>query len=349
MKSRKKNAAVYSVEIDCESERAVATTAPTAPQALSRVSTATDTHPAPPRVEATRGAEPGPQLRTPSARRQGTDGHSPSSCESASKKARRLEPGPKVLPAQYQFCNTSDLVILISDMLAELVSLNDKLPLNPNGLTRFHSRAPPGISIQDYLSRLFLHLSLQPAILLSMVYYIDMLSTHYPLFTISSLTVHRFLITAATVATKGLCDSFLVNGFYARVGGVSLVELNMLELEFLMRVGWRIVPRPGLLEDYYRSLAGRLKDRYRVGEVGEVDLRGIGYAGKRLDEIETKGKPDEGKGTKTYEDTSRCGLQEELPEVGGGDEEVLKEVWRGWEAFGTPPEWMLGERWARED
>lgn len=113
-----------------------------------------------------------------------------------------------------------------------------------------------------------------------MVYYIDILSTHYPPFVVSSLTVHRFLITAATVASKGLCDSFLTNGFYAKVGGVSLMELNLLELEFLVRVGWRIVPKGEVLEEYYRSLIGRLRNRYTIaGEEGGESGEGSGTSG----------------------------------------------------------------------
>ncbi len=41
---------------------------------------------------------------------------------------------------------------------------------------------------------------------------------------------------------------------YARVGGVSLNCLALLELELLWRVQWRIVPKPEVLIDYYRSL-----------------------------------------------------------------------------------------------
>ncbi|KAI5800366.1 cyclin-domain-containing protein [Peziza echinospora] len=191
-----------------------------------------------------------------------------SSSTSSSPKRPRTDMQIKLLPPLYQHCETADLVILISDMLGELVGINDKIPLSTGGLTRFHSRAPPTISIPDYLSRLTLHSTLQPSILLSMVYYIDILSTLYPTFTISSLTVHRFLITAATVASKGLCDSFLTNSFYAKVGGVSLMELNLLELEFLTRVGWRIVPRGEVLGEYYQSLIGRLSNRYRIDETG---------------------------------------------------------------------------------
>jgi hypothetical protein len=90
-----------------------------------------------------------------------------------------------------------------------------------------------------------------------MVFYVDKLCAMYPAFTISSLTVHRFLITAATVAAKGLSDSFWTNSLYARVGGVSVRELALLELEFLRRLDWRIVPKPEVLVDYYKGLVDR--------------------------------------------------------------------------------------------
>jgi hypothetical protein len=161
------------------------------------------------------------------------------------------------MPAQYETCDVRDLVTIISGMLMELIRLNDEIPLKDGGLTRFHSRAPPGISVPDYLLRLTTHATLSPPILLSMVYYIDRLCALYPAFNISSLTVHRFLIASATVASKGLSDSFWTNNTYAKVGGVSLKELALLELEFLWRVEWRIVPKPEVLCDYYRSLVER--------------------------------------------------------------------------------------------
>ncbi|PKX88220.1 uncharacterized protein P174DRAFT_446570, partial [Aspergillus novofumigatus IBT 16806] len=105
--------------------------------------------------------------------------------------------------------------------------------------------------------------TLSPPILLSMVYYIDRLCALYPAFTVSSLTIHRFLIASATVASKGLSDSFWTNKTYARVGGISMAELALLELEFLFRVEWRIVPQPEVLVDYYQSLVERC-DGYEI-------------------------------------------------------------------------------------
>ncbi|MCJ1238282.1 hypothetical protein MMC14_006271 [Varicellaria rhodocarpa] len=176
---------------------------------------------------------------------------------SSPKRARPPMAAVKIMPAKYETCDVRDLVLLISNMLMELIRFNDNIPLQDGKLTRFHSRAPPGISVSDYLQRLATHATLSPPILLSMVYYIDRLCMLYPAFTISSLTVHRFLITSATVASKGLSDSFWTNNTYARVGGITLKELALLELEFLWRVEWRIVPKPEVLVDYYRSLVER--------------------------------------------------------------------------------------------
>ncbi|RBQ79450.1 hypothetical protein VDGD_06766 [Verticillium dahliae] len=173
-------------------------------------------------------------------------------------KRQRPAPAPqKVLPLRYELGTTEDMVVLIAHMLSELIETNDALALQSGNLTRFHSRTAPSISVLEYLNRLAKHATLTPPLLLSMVYYIDRLCALYPEFTINTLTVHRFLITAATVAAKGLSDSFWNNTTYARVGGVKVAELKLLELEFLYRVDWKIVPNPEVLVAYYRGLVER--------------------------------------------------------------------------------------------
>ncbi|KAI0112090.1 cyclin-domain-containing protein [Nemania sp. FL0031] len=209
---------------------------------------------------------------SPSKRRSSQD-HSIISAVEASQPSspKRTRPNtspPKVLPKRYELCDVEDMVILIANMIGELIETNDSLAMKSGNLTRFHSRTAPGISVLDYLQRLAKHATLTPPLLLSMVYYIDRLCALYPDFTINTLTVHRFLITAATVAGKGLSDSFWNNSFYARVGGVKVAELKLLELEFLYRVDWRIVPIPEVLEAYYKGLVDRC-DGYIIQEETE--------------------------------------------------------------------------------
>lgn len=138
-----------------------------------------------------------------------------------------------------------------------------------------NDRTAPRISVVDYLQRLTVHATLTPLILLSMVYYMDRLCSLYSAFTITSLTVHRFLIAAATVAAKGLSDSYHSHATYARVGGVKVTELSMLELEFLYRVDWKIVPNPKVLVDYYRGLVGRADGYVLEGDGLSVEERDI--------------------------------------------------------------------------
>ena len=59
------------------------------------------------------------------------------------------------------------------------------------------------------------------------------------------------------MAAKGLSDSFWNNSTYARVGGIKVAELGLLELDFLYRVDWKIVPNPEVLVDYYKGLIER--------------------------------------------------------------------------------------------
>lgn len=75
-----------------------------------------------------------------------------------------------------------------------------------------------------------------------------------PELTITSLTVHRFIITAITVSSKALCDVFCTASHYSKVGGISLNELNLLEREFLRILDWNLTCDNKQLEDYYLNL-----------------------------------------------------------------------------------------------
>lgn len=59
---------------------------------------------------------------------------------SAAKRARPPSPADRVMPIKYETCDVKELGVLISDMLMELVRLNDGIPLKDGQLTRFHSR-----------------------------------------------------------------------------------------------------------------------------------------------------------------------------------------------------------------
>lgn len=139
-------------------------------------------------------------------------------------------------------------------MLGRLITHNDLIPLTPRNLTRFHSRTPPNISLGDYLRRIVKYTSVEKSCLLILLIYIDRVCELHPHFTVSSLTVHRFLITAVTVSSKALCDSYCTNSHYAKVGGISTQEINALEIEFLTLIDWHLASTGPILQQYYANL-----------------------------------------------------------------------------------------------
>lgn len=150
-------------------------------------------------------------------------------------------------------------------MLCRLTAHNDQIPLTSANLTRFHSRAPPQISVYDYLRRIVKYTSLERACLLVILIYIDRVCERVRTFTISSLTVHRFIIASVTLAAKAVCDSYCTNSHYAKVGGLSTQELNTLEVEFLGLIEWRVAVEGTVMQRYYVNLV-RQHSRFEIEE-----------------------------------------------------------------------------------
>ncbi|KAF5351657.1 hypothetical protein D9756_007430 [Leucocoprinus leucothites] len=125
----------------------------------------------------------------------------------------------------------------------------------------------PTISVLDYLKRIVRftnvecfaspprsHTPSQKACLLLTLHYIDQISARLPIFIFTSLTCHRFIIAAITASSKGLCDAFCTNQLYAKVGGITVTELNTLEREFLSVIDWQLMSTREVLNEYYTSL-----------------------------------------------------------------------------------------------
>ncbi|DBB05646.1 TPA: hypothetical protein ACH3X1_012263 [Trebouxia sp. C0004] len=58
---------------------------------------------------------------------------------------------------------------------------------------------------------------------------------------VTSLTVHRLLITAVMLAAKLMDDKYYNNAYYAKIGGVAIGDLNCMELDMLRLLDYRVV------------------------------------------------------------------------------------------------------------
>ncbi|KAI9693673.1 MAG: hypothetical protein M1822_002944 [Bathelium mastoideum] len=69
-------------------------------------------------------------------------------------------------------------------------------------------------------------------------------------FVVDSFNIHRLVIAGVTCASKFFSDIFYTNSRYAKVGGLPLVELNHLELQFLLLNDFRLAIPAEEMEAY---------------------------------------------------------------------------------------------------
>ena len=120
----------------------------------------------------------------------------------------------------------------------------------------------PKITLQDYCTRILKFGKISIATLVQSVIYIDKIITQHPkLLTIK--TVHRLLLASIIVSAKFTDDYHLTNTNFARVGGVNLKELNMLEVDFCKLLSFSLFTPVAIFNKYWKtihSLAENIED-----------------------------------------------------------------------------------------
>ncbi|PNW87325.1 hypothetical protein CHLRE_02g118050v5 [Chlamydomonas reinhardtii] len=130
----------------------------------------------------------------------------------------------------------------------------------PTGkLTVFHGLRPPPIGLQAYVERVAKFTKCSPVCFVMALVYMDLLAQRDPDMLPTPLNVHRLLLSGVLVAAKLTDDHYYNNAFYGRVGGVSVQEINRLELELLRLLDYRLhVPWEELRCMLKQLLAGSL-------------------------------------------------------------------------------------------
>ncbi|XP_059438202.1 cyclin-P3-1 [Corylus avellana] len=131
---------------------------------------------------------------------------------------------------------------LLSSLLERSVQKNEILleaTQIKDVVTIFHGLRAPTLSIRQYIDRIFKYSGCSPSCFVVAHIYVDrfLQSTEVHL---TSLNVHRLLITSLMLAAKFIDDAFFNNAYYAKVGGVSTAELNKLEMKFLFSIDFRL-------------------------------------------------------------------------------------------------------------
>ncbi|XP_021911274.1 cyclin-U3-1 [Carica papaya] len=134
------------------------------------------------------------------------------------------------------------ILSLLSSLLERCVQKNEKLLETmqiQDVATVFHGLRAPTISIQQYVDRIFKYSGCSPSCFVVAQIYVDRFLQQTDVH-LTSLNIHRLLITSVMLAAKVFDDAFFNNAYYARVGGVTTAELNRLEMTFLFSLDFRL-------------------------------------------------------------------------------------------------------------
>jgi len=109
-------------------------------------------------------------------------------------------------------------------------------------VTAFHALKLPQISVEAYVERLSAYMFCsKPCWIAAMIYLDRLVARCGAVAAVTSMTVHRLLLTALVVAAKFYDDLFYDSYYYSKVGGITVAEANTLELEFLCGLDWHLV------------------------------------------------------------------------------------------------------------
>jgi|GEM_PF-4887139 len=170
---------------------------------------------------------------------------SPSSSSSSSSQILSALSTPR-LKEDDQQCSREALVSMISCILQRLWDC-DETRISTETSKRnssFHAQWVFEVPIDEYFMWIVWHTKpgldnnspeagiSNEALVLSLIY-LNQIKSEYPSFEFNRLTMHRLLLCSMLCAAKFLDDCCYDNEYYAEVGGVSIEELNNLEIEFL--------------------------------------------------------------------------------------------------------------------
>ena len=97
---------------------------------------------------------------------------------------------------------------------------------------KFYSKKPPPIPLEEYLLRLHRYCPMSTAVYIATSLYVHRLAVVEQIIPVTGRNAHRLLLTGLRVAMKALEDLSYPHARFAKVGGVSEMELRRLEVSF---------------------------------------------------------------------------------------------------------------------
>lgn len=125
------------------------------------------------------------------------------------------------------------------------------LPPKSDLVSHFYSTAVPSIRPVDFALRVKKYAQCSDSVFLCALVLLQRLADKDSRLALTSLNIHRLLITAVMISAKFNDHAWFSSSFYAQVGGIpSIQEMNALELVMLKLLDFRVSVSPSEVASY---------------------------------------------------------------------------------------------------
>jgi len=155
---------------------------------------------------------------------------------------------------------------IIANLLTRVASKNTETSRSSNISSPFDFQIPPDISIVRYLERIVKYTPCSKECFFVALIFLDRIIENDSL-RVSERNVHRLLITSIMISAKLLDDYTFNNGYYSKVGGLTIYELNALEIRFLELLRYNLSVSADAVQSYRLEI-----DRQYVAEANGTEF-----------------------------------------------------------------------------
>ena len=134
--------------------------------------------------------------------------------------------------------NENKELTIISDLLTG-ICLENKQKKNSNIINFFLTKKIPSISIYDFLERLVKYSKIEKSTLILILIYIDKFCDMNNE-NLTFYNIHKLILSSLVIAAKYNEDKYLSNEFYAKIGGITKKEIDILEYQFLTLINFSL-------------------------------------------------------------------------------------------------------------
>ncbi len=152
------------------------------------------------------------------------------------------------------------LINILSSLLTDICKENDISQIKNNEkINPFISKIKNSITIKNYLGRLVKYTQAESSTLIAMLIYIDRLC-EINNFIINSFNVYKIIFFSLVIAIKYNEEESFGNKYLAKVGGLSLNEMNLLELIYLNLIDFNLYVSDEVFQTYVNNINATINE-----------------------------------------------------------------------------------------